>query len=63
MLKKYLVEVCQELVTPVTVIATSKAAARDAVKSSQGEAGDTYPGDVKILKIRELEMGNGQAEK
>lgn len=62
MLKEYLVEVCQELITPVTVTASSKAEAKDAVIRSQGEAGDSYPGDVRILKIKELGRENGQAE-
>jgi hypothetical protein len=63
MLKKYLVEVCQELVTPVTVIASSKSEARDTVIRSQGEAGDTYPGDVKILRVRELGRDHAQETK
>lgn len=50
--KLYCVEVCQELITPILVSATSKHEAKELVMDEQGEVGDYYFGGHKIISVR-----------
>lgn len=49
--KRYLVEVAQELITPVVVEAISKQEARELVMSEQGEPGDCYFSGHRIVSV------------
>lgn len=52
---RYLVEVKQEIITPVTVEANSQREAIESVFRQQGHAGDSYPGDTQIVHVRRLD--------
>ena len=51
----YLVEVKQELITPVTVEADSQQEAIELVLGQQGYTGDTYPGETHIASVRRMD--------
>jgi hypothetical protein len=52
-LKRYCVEISQELITPIMVTASTKAEAKALVIEQQGEPGNYYFGKHRILSITE----------
>ena len=52
----YRIEVVQEFITPVTVMASSEKEAQEKVLLGEGEAGDPYPGTVSVANIKILEQ-------
>lgn len=56
MKSRYLIEIRQEIITPVIVEADTKQEAIDLVLQQQGEAGDNYFTDeIKITTARKME--------
>ena len=53
----FLFEVSQERITPITVTATSESEAKEKLLLGEGDAGDYYFGDVRIVKVRVLGHG------
>ena len=51
---RYLIEVIQETITPVTIEAGSEKEALEIVLHQQGVAGDPYAGETKILSVRRM---------
>ncbi|MEH6552428.1 MAG: hypothetical protein V7744_20830 [Pseudomonadales bacterium] len=55
MSERYMIEVKQELITPVMVEANSQREAIEKVFKQEGHAGDIYHGDTEVISIRCLD--------
>lgn len=55
MSSRYFIEIKQELIFPVTVIAKSTQEAIEKLFLQQGEAGEPYAGDSEIVHLRRLD--------
>ncbi|GEM_PF-6605104 len=56
MIKRYRVEIGQEIITPVIVEADTEQEAIDSVLQQQGEAGDCYySDDIRVSSIAKIE--------
>jgi hypothetical protein len=51
----YRIEVTHELITPVSIRASSEKDAKEKVLQGEGEAGDTFPGETFVARIRLVE--------
>ncbi|MEH6559586.1 MAG: hypothetical protein V7708_17455 [Oceanicoccus sp.] len=52
---RYMIEVKQEFITPITVDANTQREAVEKVLGQQGNAGDTFPGETLIASVRRLD--------
>lgn len=60
---RYLVEVTQEVITPISVYAASEREARDLALEGNGETGDPYyPATQKISVVLKDDLPSDQAE-
>lgn len=51
MIKQYCIEVSSEQITPITVQAENEQDAKERALKCQGDSGDSYPGELKIISL------------
>lgn len=54
-MKRYLVEISQEIIVPVVIEAENKQEASEQALISRGIAGDSYYGETKVAQVKPLE--------
>lgn len=61
---RYLVEITQEIITPISVYAASEQEARDLAMQGNGEPGDPYyPPTQKVSVVLKDDLQRDQADK